>query len=164
MVSKDCTHVLGPGVPGSPAVCFCITNDSLAERSKAVAQGAIPKGCGFEPHSCQSCMQYVCVPQTIAVPRLKIVHFRCSACAQPGRAHTTDFCGPSCHAVTPRHRAVVSKDCTLVLGPVVPGIAAACFCITKDSLAERSKVVAQGAIPKGRGFEPHSCQSCMQWL
>ena len=27
-----------------------------------------------------------------------------------------------------------------------------------DSLAERSKAVAQGAIPKGRGFEPHSCQ------
>ena len=26
------------------------------------------------------------------------------------------------------------------------------------SLAERSKAVAQGAIPKGRGFEPHSCQ------
>ena len=28
-----------------------------------------------------------------------------------------------------------------------------------DSLAERSKAVAQGAIPKGRGFEPHSCHS-----
>ena len=27
-------------------------HDSLAKRSKAVAQGAIPKGCGFEPHSC----------------------------------------------------------------------------------------------------------------
>ena len=27
----------------------------------------------------------------------------------------------------------------------------------QDSLAERSKAVAQGAIPKGRGFEPHSC-------
>ena len=27
----------------------------------------------------------------------------------------------------------------------------------KDTLAERSKAVAQGAIPKGRGFEPHSC-------
>ena len=26
-------------------------NDGLAERSKAVAQGAIPKGRGFEPHS-----------------------------------------------------------------------------------------------------------------
>ena len=26
-----------------------------------------------------------------------------------------------------------------------------------DSLAERSKAVAQGAIPKGRGFEPHRC-------
>ena len=34
----------------------------------------------------------------------------------------------------------------------------------KDSLAERSKAVAQGAIPKGRGFEPHSCQveSCAE--
>ena len=27
-----------------------------------------------------------------------------------------------------------------------------------DAEAERSKAVAQGAIPKGRGFEPHSCQ------
>ena len=26
---------------------------------------------------------------------------------------------------------------------------------SKDTLAERSKAVAQGAIPKGRGFEPH---------
>ena len=25
------------------------------------------------------------------------------------------------------------------------------------SLAEQSKALAQGAIPKGRGFEPHSC-------
>ncbi len=29
--------------------------------------------------------------------------------------------------------------------------------IYHDSLAERSKAVAQGAIPQGRGFEPHSC-------
>ena len=29
--------------------------------------------------------------------------------------------------------------------------------IRHDSLAERSKAVAQGAIPKGRGFKPHSC-------
>ena len=28
----------------------------------------------------------------------------------------------------------------------------------RDTLAERSKAVAQGAIPKGRGFEPHGCQ------
>ena len=34
----------------------------------------------------------------------------------------------------------------------------ACFA-KHDSLAERSKAVAQGAIPKGRGFEPHSCHS-----
>ena len=32
----------------------------------------------------------------------------------------------------------------------------------KDSLAERSKAVAQGAIPKGRGFEPHSCHWVFQ--
>ena len=31
-----------------------------------------------------------------------------------------------------------------------------------DSLAERSKAVAQGAIPKGRGFEPHSCHFLSQ--
>ena len=30
-----------------------------------------------------------------------------------------------------------------------------------DSLAERSKAVDQGAIPKGRGFEPHSCHFLM---
>ena len=32
--------------------CFApfADNDALAERSKAVAQGAIPKGRGFEPH------------------------------------------------------------------------------------------------------------------
>ena len=28
--------------------------------------------------------------------------------------------------------------------------------VLKDALVERSKAVAQGAIPKGRGFEPHS--------
>ena len=37
-----------------------------------------------------------------------------------------------------------------------------------DSLAERSKAVAQGAIPKGRGFKPHSCQliplAPLHWL
>ena len=32
-----------------------------------------------------------------------------------------------------------------------------CCLVTKDTLAERSKAVAQGAIPKGRGFEPHRC-------
>ena len=44
--------MLGPGVPGTAAVCFGSIKDSLAERSKAVAQGAIPKGRGLEPHSC----------------------------------------------------------------------------------------------------------------
>jgi hypothetical protein len=29
--------------------------------------------------------------------------------------------------------------------------------ILTNTLAERSKAVAQGAIPKGRGFEPHRC-------
>ena len=28
----------------------------------------------------------------------------------------------------------------------------------RDSLAEWSKALAQGASPQGRGFEPHSCQ------
>ena len=28
-----------------------------------------------------------------------------------------------------------------------------------DSVAERSKAVAQGAIPQGRGFETHRCHS-----
>ena len=38
--------------------------------------------------------------------------------------------------------------------------------IDRDTLAERSKAVAQGAIPKGRGFEPHRChfsESC-KWI
>ena len=30
--------------------------------------------------------------------------------------------------------------------------------IDRDSLAEWSKALAQGASPQGRGFEPHSCQ------
>ena len=30
-------------------------------------------------------------------------------------------------------------------------------CDHTDSLAERSKALAQGASPQGRGFEPHSC-------
>ena len=38
-----------------------------------------------------------------------------------------------------------------ICGDVCPMTAA------QDSLAERSKAVAQGAIPQGRGFEPHSC-------
>ena len=33
-----------------------------------------------------------------------------------------------------------------------------------DSLAERSKAVAQGAIPQGRGFEPHSCHFVLSGL
>ncbi len=32
--------------------------------------------------------------------------------------------------------------------------------LTRDSLAEWSKALAQGASPQGRGFEPHSCHSC----
>ena len=32
--------------------CGCAQHDSLAEWSKALAQGASPQGRGFEPHSC----------------------------------------------------------------------------------------------------------------
>ena len=32
--------------------CGCAEHDSLAEWSKALAQGASPQGRGFEPHSC----------------------------------------------------------------------------------------------------------------
>ena len=42
-----------------------VHQDSLAERSKAVAQGAIRKGCGFEPHSCQPSLPE---PSAHAVP------------------------------------------------------------------------------------------------
>ncbi len=37
------------------------------------------------------------------------------------------------------------------------GTASSAVHMGKDTLAERSKAVAQGAIPKGRGFEPHRC-------
>ena len=33
--------------------------------------------------------------------------------------------------------------------------------VAKDALAERSKAVAQGAIPKGHGFEPHKRHFCL---
>ena len=33
--------------------------------------------------------------------------------------------------------------------------------LATDALAERSKAVAQGAIPKGRGFEPHRRHFCL---
>ena len=35
--------------------CSCQSSDSLAEWSKALAQGASPQGRGFEPHSCHVC-------------------------------------------------------------------------------------------------------------
>ena len=53
-ISKRSLHAMGMQAASS-FLYFCIvilTCDSLAERSKAVAQGAIPKGRGFEPHSC----------------------------------------------------------------------------------------------------------------
>ena len=46
-----------------------------------------------------------------------------------------------------------TKHCCVVLKGVVFVFAL----VAEDSLAERSKAVAQGAIPKGRGLEPHSC-------
>ena len=36
----------------------CHTQDSLAEWSKALAQGASPQGRGFEPHSCHYCSSF----------------------------------------------------------------------------------------------------------
>ena len=39
---------------GDPSVC-----DSLAEWSKALASGASPKGCGFEPHSCHGLINMI---------------------------------------------------------------------------------------------------------
>ena len=103
-------------------------------------------------------------PQTVAVCcfKIDIEHFRSPKCALTVCAHTTDMCGASCHGVALGHRAVSSQGCAL--GPGVPGTAAVCFSTSKDSLAERSKAVAQGAIPKGRGFDPHSCHLHMQWL
>ena len=52
--------------------------DSLAKRSKAVAQGAIPKGRGFEPHSCHfahAVVVHARTPQTTHAPSLKFEHF-----------------------------------------------------------------------------------------
>ena len=50
--------------------------------------------------------------------------------------------------------------------PVYPHSAAEMLKLASnhDTLAERSKAVAQGAIPKGRGFEPHRCHFCAAGL
>ena len=51
-------------------------HDSLAERSKAVAQGAIPKGRGFEPHSCHFVTGHghVCgLPSSVEAPTLSLM-------------------------------------------------------------------------------------------
>ena len=40
------------GLPHRPSCHTQLTRDSLAEWSKALAQGASPQGRGFEPHSC----------------------------------------------------------------------------------------------------------------
>ena len=46
--------------------------------------------------------------------------------------------------------------------PSRAGCSVACDVLsTRDALAERSKAVAQGAIPKGRGFEPHRRHFCL---
>ena len=114
-----------------------------------MAQGAIPKGRGFEPQLpfAHAVVVNVRTPETIAVLCLKIdiEHCRSPRCAQIVCAHTTDMCGASCHGVALGHRAVSSQGCAL--GPGVPGTAAVCFGTRKDSLAERSKAVAQGTIP-----------------
>ena len=34
----------------------------------------------------------------------------------------------------------------------------------QDTLAERSKALAQGASPQGRGFEPHRCHVCTMFI
>jgi hypothetical protein len=51
--NPQCVHLRQRGLGGG-AVAFAIAQcyDSLAEWSKALAQGASPQGRGFEPHSC----------------------------------------------------------------------------------------------------------------
>ena len=59
--------------------------------------------------------------------------------ARPARAavHPLILPAPACTRTSPWTRDALHTD--------------------RDTLAERSKAVAQGAIPKGRGFESHSC-------
>ena len=54
--------------------------DSLAERSKAVAQGAIPKGRGLEPHSCHFTLAHCACMDTVTTDECE-AGFRQRACA-----------------------------------------------------------------------------------
>ena len=47
--ASNCSRTHVP-VPSSIHFNILAAKGALAEQSKAVAQGAIPKGCGFEPH------------------------------------------------------------------------------------------------------------------
>ena len=57
-----------------PAICV---QDSLAERSKAVAQGAIPKGRGFEPHSCHLCLHLASTLASASVSLQDVCQISC---------------------------------------------------------------------------------------
>ena len=50
--------------------------------------------------------------------------------------------------------ALILRSAGALARHVAKHIASLC---KQDSLAERSKALASGASPQGRGFEPHSC-------
>ena len=119
-------------------------HDSLAERSKAVAQGAIPKGRGFEPHSCHFLfnaqlrnLQNAKHGHEVSI-MLGFVRFSCfeNLLCQVEFSNFLDF------GIWHMPDAFTRN----LLGAW-----------RYDSLAEWSKALASGASPKGRGFEPHSC-------
>ena len=55
----------------------------------------------------------------------------------------------NCHCLS----NVIFKSCKAMVWLTVPAM----LIDSRDTLAERFKAVAQGTIPKGRGFEPHKC-------
>ena len=102
------------------------------------------------------------VPETWGQPRKK-----CKGLAQHG---VLQVCVPTpflyCDSTLVRgmgcmraagHRASGKQFRALHVRLQPAGVSAPPVVHSRDTLAERSKAVAQGAIPKGRGFEPHRC-------
>ena len=136
--------------------------DSVAERSKAVAQGVIPKGRGFEPHSCHVAAQSVRPPR-VCVRAARATRTACMCRGGVGRAHASVVCarvlgmaGTNTRRVGAPHRGRAAGVAAQVCGtPHPPCTTSTWFLVGahlleplhQDSLAERSKAVAQGAIP-----------------
>ena len=83
--------------------------------------------------------------------------YRWRACAQEHSGSNAPQARPTCSNAIVAN-AAPSRRRALRRGPFKTLNGARTQPTWQDSLAERSKAVAQGAIPQGRGFEPHSCQ------